>query len=178
MIPLRNSPSLLLLALAACTPSTPTQAPAPAPVTTRVRVDTVRIVDTVVPLPAVPDTALQAGRFDNGKMWTFEYPPLDYFREAYGFAPDSAWFVRARLGTLRLPNCTASFVSGQGLVLTNRHCAREHAVAAARSGETPLDSGFYAATLGRRAPGAGPLRRPAQSRALRKLRLRNGTWRS
>jgi hypothetical protein len=145
MIPLRNCPCLLLLALAACAPTTPIQAPAP--VTTRVRVDTVRIVDTVVPLPAVPDTALQAGRFDNGKMWTFEYPPLDYFREAYGFAPDSAWFVRARLGTLRLPNCTASFVSGQGLVLTNHHCAREHAVAVARSGETPLDSGFYAATL-------------------------------
>jgi hypothetical protein len=110
------------------------------------RVDTVRITDTVIPLPAVPDTALQAGRFDNGKMWTFEYPPLDYFRETYGFAPDSAWFVRARLGVLRLPNCTASFVSAQRLVLTNHHCAREHAVAVARPRETPLDSGFYART--------------------------------
>jgi hypothetical protein len=110
-------------------------------------VDTVRLVDTVAARPAVPDTALRAGRFDNGKMWTFEYPPLEYFREAYGFAPDSAWFRSARLGALRLPNCTASFVSATGLVLTNHHCAREHVVAVARTGETPLDTGFYAAAL-------------------------------
>ncbi len=128
---------------AACAPAGPS-AQAPAPV---VRVDTVRLVDTVGARLAVPDTALKAGRFDNGKMWTFEYPPLDYFREAYGFAPDSAWFRTARLGALRLPNCTASFVSPDGLVLTNHHCARESAVAVGRPGEAPMDSGFYAATL-------------------------------
>jgi hypothetical protein len=130
------------LIAAACAPSAPSQAPAPV-----VRVDTVRIVDTVAAGPAVPDTALRAGRFDIGKMWTFEYPPLDYFREAYGFAPDSAWFRTARLGALRLPNCTASFVSADGLVLTNHHCARESAVAVGRPGEAPMDSGFYAVTL-------------------------------
>jgi hypothetical protein len=131
------------LAAGACAPAATqtTQAPAPA------RVDTVRVVDTVTARPAVPDTALQAGRFDGGKMWTFEYPPLDYFREAYGFAPDSAWFRSARLGALRLPNCTASFVSATGLVLTNHHCARESVVAVTQPGETPLDTGFYAATL-------------------------------
>jgi Peptidase S46 len=134
---------LLAVAATACTSASPSPAPAPMTVT---RVDTVRIVDTVTPLPAVPDTALAAGRFDNGKMWTFEYPPLEYFRETYGFAPDSAWFAKARSGALRLPNCTASFVSADGLVLTNHHCAREGAVAVARPGETPLDSGFYAAT--------------------------------
>ena len=53
-------------------------------------------MDTVVSLPAVPDTALQAGRFDNGKMWTFEYPPLDYFREAYGFAQRNLAFMISR----------------------------------------------------------------------------------
>jgi hypothetical protein len=80
-------------------------------------------------------------------MWTFEYPPLDYFRETYGFAPDSSWFARARLGTLRLPNCTASFVSPNGLVLTNHHCARESVSQVARDGERLLDDGFYAPTL-------------------------------
>ena len=138
--------SLILAAAAcvtACAPSPSAQAPSPS-----ARVDTVRVVDTVAMRPQVPDTALQAGRFDNGKMWTFEYPPLDYFREAYGFTPDSAWFRTARLGALRLPNCTASFVSASGLVLTNHHCAREHVVAVARPGETPLDTGFYAAAIG------------------------------
>jgi hypothetical protein len=137
--------SLILVAatsLTACAPSPAAQAPSPV-----VRVDTVRLVDTVAARPQVPDTALQAGRFDNGKMWTFEYPPLEYFREAYSFTPDSAWFRTAHLGALRLPNCTASFVSASGLVLTNHHCAREHVVAVARPGETPLDTGFYAARL-------------------------------
>jgi hypothetical protein len=134
-------PTLVVLG-AACAPASSTsQAPTPL-----VRVDTVRVVEAAA-RPLVPDTALRAGRYDNGKMWTFEYPPLDYFRETYGFAPDSAWFRTARLGTLRLPNCTASFVSPDGLVLTNHHCAREHVVAVARPGETPLDTGFYAATL-------------------------------
>ena len=27
---------------------------------------------------------VRAGRFDMGKMWTFEFPPTDYFQEEYG----------------------------------------------------------------------------------------------
>jgi hypothetical protein len=123
------------------------QAPSPAPQTV-LQVDTV-FVEAPAPAMAIGvdiDT-VRAGRFDNGKMWTFEYPPLDYFRETYGFAPDSSWFVRARVGALRLPNCTASFVSPNGLVLTNHHCARESVTKVARDGERLLDEGFYAATF-------------------------------
>jgi len=114
------------------------------------QVDTVRIVDTVT-IEAEPvfydSSALQADPFDNGKMWTFEYPPLEYFREAYGFTPDSAWFRQAHLGALRLPNCSASFVSPRGLVLTNHHCAREMVSQVSQEGEQLLDNGFYAAQL-------------------------------
>ncbi|CAM3306942.1 S46 family peptidase [Rhodothermus bifroesti] len=90
---------------------------------------------------------VQAGRFDNGKMWTFEDPPIAYFAEAYGFRPDSNWFREARLGALRLPNCSASFVSPNGLVMTNHHCAREAIVAVSQPGENLLDHGFYARSL-------------------------------
>jgi len=110
-------------------------------------VDTVLLVDTVTAAPMVAGADLEAGRFDNGKMWTFEYPPMDYFAETYGFAPDSVWFQNARLGSLRLPNCTASFVSPNGLVLSNHHCARESVSQVTREGETLLDDGFYAPTL-------------------------------
>ena len=24
---------------------------------------------------------IKAGRFDGGRMWTFEYPPIDYFQQ-------------------------------------------------------------------------------------------------
>ena len=98
------------------------------------------------PLAATP--RVDAGRFDTGKMWTFEDPPVDYFEEAYGFRPDSAWFARARLGALRLPNCSASFVSPNGLILTNHHCVRESVTKVTREGEALLDEGFYADSLG------------------------------
>ncbi len=95
---------------------------------------------------ALPEA--QPGRFDTGKMWTFEDPPVAYFEEAYGFRPDSAWFARARLGALRLPNCSASFVSPNGLILTNHHCARESISEVTREGESLLDEGFYADSAG------------------------------
>src|SRR5881296_109531 len=107
-------------------------------------------------VPALDSTGMQPGRFDAGKMWTFDNPPLDYFREAYGFRPDSAWLVRARLGALRFATyCSASFVSPRGLVLTNHHCSRENTGKVMRPGENFDSAGFYAATEAdeRRVPG-------------------------
>ncbi len=104
----------------------------------------------VVDMPALPSEMIEvkAGEFDNGKMWAFEYAPLEYFAETYGFQPDEAWFEKARLGTLRLSNCSASFVSPNGLVVTNHHCARESVTEVSGPGETLLDDGFYASSLG------------------------------
>jgi len=107
-------------------------------------------------LPVLDSTGMQPGRFDAGKMWTFDNPPLDYFREAYGFRPDSAWLARARLGALRFATyCSASFVSPRGLVLTNHHCSRENTGKVMRPGENFDSTGFYAATEAeeRRVPG-------------------------
>jgi propanediol dehydratase small subunit len=89
---------------------------------------------------------VEAERFDQGRLWTFENPPTDYFAEEYGFRPDADWFRRARLGALRLPNCTASLVSPRGLVLTNHHCARDFAARVAEEGERLVQNGFYAET--------------------------------
>ncbi|MBE0593861.1 MAG: S46 family peptidase [Gemmatimonadales bacterium] len=91
--------------------------------------------------------ALEPGRFDMGKMWTFENAPLDYFAEAYKFKPSQEWLDKVRLAALRIPGCTASFVSANGLVATNHHCARGATTDVTREGENLLDDGFYAATL-------------------------------
>ena len=90
---------------------------------------------------------VQAGLFDTGKMWTFDYPPIDYFKKTYNFNPDEAWFEKARLSALRLPGCSASFVSEDGLVFTNHHCARSALDRVNREGEKLAEIGFYAPTL-------------------------------
>ena len=87
---------------------------------------------------------VRMGQFDYGKMWTFEYAPHEYFSDTYGFEADDAWFERARLSVLRIPGCSASFVSSRGLVITNHHCVRSRVSAVSREGEQLLDHGFFA----------------------------------
>lgn len=113
-------------------------------------------VETPVPeSPVAGLDTVRAGRLDNGKMWTFEYPPLDYLAETYGFRPDAAWFERARLGALRLPGCSAAFVSPNGLVATNHHCVRSAVVEVTQEGERLLETGFTARSLAEERPVAG-----------------------
>ncbi len=90
---------------------------------------------------------VRAGPLDNGKMWTFEYPPAQYFSETYGFEATPDWFERARLPALRIPGCSAAFVSPFGLVATNHHCVRGAVARVSRDGEGLLDNGFYAASV-------------------------------
>jgi hypothetical protein len=91
---------------------------------------------------------IKAGKFDNGKMWTFEYPPMDYFSQVYGFNPDETWFEHIRMSALRFANyCSASFVSEDGLVMTNHHCARQSVTQVNKEGEDLHATGFVAATL-------------------------------
>ena len=56
-------------------------------------------------------------------MWTFHNPPTALVKQHYGVDLTPAWLERVRLATVRLSNCTASFVSPNGLILTNFHCS-------------------------------------------------------
>jgi len=128
-----------LMVSVGCGSAGPGTAPAPAPA----REPLAAAPAAGTPEATAPDT-VRPGRFDTGKMWTFENPPLDYFEEAYAFRPSAEWLLRARLAALRLPNCTASFVSPDGLVMSNHHCARESATAVSLPDEDLLANGFYA----------------------------------
>ncbi len=82
---------------------------------------------------------------ETGKMWQFDVPPLEYWNKRYGFQPPPGWLDHARLSALRYAgNCSASFVSGQGLVMTNHHCARECIESVTEKGEDLLANGFVA----------------------------------
>ncbi|MCB0615634.1 MAG: S46 family peptidase [Phaeodactylibacter sp.] len=102
------------------------------------------------------ESDVEVSRFDYGKMWAFEYAPTDYFKETYNFQPDEAWWERARMASLRFASwCSASFISPDGLVLTNHHCSHGEAGKVAREGEDLDATGFYAKTADeeRRVPG-------------------------
>ena len=86
-----------------------------------------------------------------GKMWTFENPPLAYLEKEYGFKPDQKWLDSLRLGALRLgerdnPWCSASFVSPQGLIMTNHHCVRDQ-IAQVQGANSWVKDGFAATAL-------------------------------
>ncbi len=91
---------------------------------------------------------VKAGRFDTGRMWTFEYPPIKYFKETYDFKPSQEWLNDVRLSALRFATyCSASFVSEDGLIMTNDHCARESVTEVASDSEDFSKDGFWAKNL-------------------------------
>src|SRR6478736_83425 len=65
---------------------------------------------------------LSPARADEG-MWTYDNFPAATVKQKLGVEITPAWLDRVRMATIRLSNCTASFVSPDGLILTNHHCA-------------------------------------------------------
>jgi hypothetical protein len=55
-------------------------------------------------------------------MWTFDNFRTALVEQRYGVEIDQPWLDRVRRGVVRLAGCTASFISPDGLILTNHHC--------------------------------------------------------
>ena len=79
-------------------------------------------------------------------MWTYDNFPSATVAKQYGVTIDRPWLDRARLGTIRLSNCTASFVSPDGLILTNHHCAEACLAENSDKQSSLIETGFTAAT--------------------------------
>ncbi len=56
-------------------------------------------------------------------MWTLGNLPHENLEKTYNFKPTPAWLDKSMRSAVRLAGgCSGSFVSAQGLVLTNHHC--------------------------------------------------------
>ncbi len=91
---------------------------------------------------------VKALRFDTGKMWTFDFPPSDFFEQEYGFRPTQDWFDDVRMSAIRFGQwCSSSFISEDGLIMTNNHCSDFLLPQIQKEGEDLRRDGFYAKTL-------------------------------
>ena len=88
-------------------------------------------------------TALRA---DEG-MWTFDNPPVKQLKEKYNFTPTQQWLDHIRLSSVRFNDGgSGSFVSPNGLVITNHHVALGQLQKISSAQKDYVKDGFYAKT--------------------------------
>jgi len=87
---------------------------------------------------------LGSTRADEG-MWTFNNFPSQKVQAKYGFAPSQSWLDHVRDSSLRIAEgCSASFISPNGLVMTNHHCVVECEQQLSTAQENLVQTGFSA----------------------------------
>src|SRR5678815_2167876 len=78
-------------------------------------------------------------------MWTFDNLPLQVLKDKYGFVPTPQWLDHVRLSSVRFNDGgSGSFVSPNGLVLTNHHVAAGQLQKVSTATRDYLKTGFYA----------------------------------
>jgi hypothetical protein len=89
--------------------------------------------------------AASAARADEG-MWLFTSPPRKLLKDHYGFDPTGDWLTHLQQASVRFPSGSGSFVSADGLVMTNHHVGRNTLVKLGTPQRNIARDGFYAAT--------------------------------
>lgn len=78
-------------------------------------------------------------------MWTMDHLPLKQMQQRYGFTPSPQWIDLVQHAALRLAEgCSGSFVSANGLVMTNHHCANGCLSQLSKAHEDYMSSGYIA----------------------------------
>ena len=79
-------------------------------------------------------------------MWTRDNLPKSKLSARAKFAPDQQWVDRAMRASVRLAGgCSGSFISTEGLVLTNHHCAVDCVQQLSTAQKDLVQDGFLAA---------------------------------
>jgi len=81
-------------------------------------------------------------------MWLFNDFPSAEVERLYGFSPSKKWLEGVQKASVRLAGgCSGSFVSANGLVLTNHHCAAGCIQQLSNAERNLLANGFVASKL-------------------------------
>ncbi len=88
--------------------------------------------------------AVHLAQADEG-MWTFDNLPVKQLKERYNFTASQEWLDHVRLACVRLNDGgSGSFVSRNGLLLTNHHVARGQLQKNSNAQHDYIRDGFYA----------------------------------
>jgi V8-like Glu-specific endopeptidase len=80
-------------------------------------------------------------------MWTFDHFPKAEVAQKYGVEVSDGWLERLQTSVVRLETgCTGSFVSSEGLVLTNHHCIQTCVADNSSADRDLIADGFTAGT--------------------------------
>jgi hypothetical protein len=85
-------------------------------------------------------------RADEG-MWLYNHPPLKLLKDKYQFEPTDKWLEHVQKASVRFNNGgSGSFVSADGLVMTNHHVGLHGLMQLSKPGKDYVKDGFYAKT--------------------------------
>ena len=79
-------------------------------------------------------------------MWTFSNVPRAEIKKKYGFDVTDEWLRKVQLASVRFPNGSGSFVSSDGLVLTNYHIVEDVVNSVSTPEKDLAKEGFVART--------------------------------
>ena len=86
-------------------------------------------------------------------MWLFNAPPAAQLKEKYGFEPTAAWLEHLQKASVRFNSGgSGSFVSADGLVITNHHVGADALQKFGDEQHNYLRDGFHAATRAEEKP--------------------------
>jgi hypothetical protein len=84
--------------------------------------------------------------FADEGMWLFNMPPKDLLQKRYGFSMTREFLDHLRLASISFGGASGSFISPEGLVLTNHHVGQRALQNLSTSDRDLMKTGFYALT--------------------------------
>jgi hypothetical protein len=90
-------------------------------------------------------TAASAGAVADEGMWLFNRPPRQVLKERYSFDPSQEWLNHVQRASVRFNSGgSGSFISADGLVMTNHHVGADALQKMGDAKHNYLKDGFYA----------------------------------